>query len=59
MAAGRSWVGFPKARYSFNRYCTFRTLIPRILHGNTPMRRVCTDLGFSFEGETRAFKDVR
>jgi len=34
-------------------------IVAEILHGNTPMRRVCTDLGFSFEGETRAFKDVR
>ena len=34
-------------------------IVAEILPGNAPMRRICTSLGFSFEGETRAFKDMR
>ena len=34
-------------------------ILAEILPGNVPMRRVCKDLGFTFEGETGAIKDLR
>jgi acetyltransferase len=34
-------------------------IVAEILPGNVPMRRVCTLLGFEFEGQTGAYKDLR
>ncbi|MGZ6144353.1 MAG: GNAT family N-acetyltransferase, partial [Myxococcales bacterium] len=35
-----------------------KRIVAEILPGNVPMRRVCQQLGFHFEGETGAFKDL-
>jgi acetyltransferase len=34
-------------------------IVAEILPGNVPMRQVCRKLGFTFEGETEATKDLR
>ena len=36
-----------------------KRIVAEILPGNVQMRRVCKDLGFSFEGETGASKELR
>ena len=34
-------------------------IVAEILPGNGPMRRICKSLGFTFEGETGAVKELR